>query len=162
MRARATLLFSLLLAFVLPACAKKPADKIIVSTVVGAWTWNPREQLPADKIENDTGIYATPDQQILQFGPTVAWDNDRGAFVEYRHVPTNKTMKEDWVVWRRGPWYVLDASIKVQAKLETDFEVLSISASELRVRGVPFPCKDGCVLRPLKEIPEAAKNGRPF
>lgn len=159
---REVILLSLLGALFVPACTKKPDDKNIQSAIVGAWTWNPREQLASEKIENDTGIYATPDQQILQFGTTVASDHDRGDFVEYRHVPTNKNMKEDWVIWRRGQWYVLDAKIYVQGKLETDFVVLRLGANELRLKAVGFDCKEGCALRPLKEIPDAAKQGRPF
>ncbi len=155
-------LLSLLTALVSPACTKKPDDEAVRSHVVGLWTWNPRAQLPADKIEDDTGIYATPDHQILEFGATVPADDDRGGFVEYRHVPTNKNMQEAWVIWRRGPWYVRDGTIQVQGKLETTFNVLRVNANELRLEGVGFACKDGCVLRPLKNLPEAAKHGRPF
>ena len=162
MRVRDIVFVSLLGTLFVPACSKKPDDKTVQSSIVGAWTWNPREQLAADKIENDTGIYATPDQQILQFSATVASDHDRGDFVEYRHVPTNKHMEAAWVVWRRAPWYVFDAKIQVQGKLETDFVVLRIGANALRVKGLGFDCKEGCVLRPLKEIPAAARNGRPF
>lgn len=162
MLARHVVRFSVLSAFLFSACSKKPDDETIRSNLVGVWTWNPRTQLPPNEIKEDTGIYDTPDQQIFQFGATVASDHDRGDFVEYRHVPTNKNMKEDWVVWRRGPWFVFQANVEIQGKLESNFNVLRVSANELRVAGVGFPCKDGCVLRRLDAVPEAAKNGRPF
>lgn len=156
------LLASLVSAALSSACTRAPSDATIQSSLPGAWTWNPREQLPADQLENDTGIYATPDQQILQFGALVATDADRGAFVEYRHVPTNKNMKEAWVVWRRGSWFAAHAEVQLQSKPDAKLQILRLDADELRVSGVGFACKEGCVLRRLKEIPAAAQSGRPF
>lgn len=164
MRARGLVPLSLFTTLCLLGCTTKPDDKRIESTLVGVWTWNPHEQLPADKIQTDTGIYATPIQEIFQFGPVDPNAQEQGEYIEYWHVPENGLMKQSWISGPEGHWLTYKARINVSLSrspyIGRTFDILSISPSQLRVQGPEFECKDGCVLVPLKEVPEAAKNGR--
>jgi len=159
-------LFTVLTGLGVASCSKNPDDKTIAKELVGIWQFKPREQLPPDKIEDNTGAYMTPDEQVFQFGPIAAGDDARGDFVEYRHIPehTNSadhsTMKARWVVGRRGRWFVSSGKVELQGSPGADFTVLSASSKALRVGGWLFPCKDGCVLRPLSAVPEGARSAQ--
>jgi hypothetical protein len=140
---------------------KKPDDDAIRSTLPGSWSFKPREQLPADKIEDDTGIYATPLEDILRFGPVASKDDPRGSFVEYKHVPKNKNLEADrWVVADRGKWFVQDGQVTLQldGKANRDFSVVGLSARTLRVAGPLYACKNGCVLDPIAQLPDAVQT----
>jgi hypothetical protein len=161
-------LFTILTALGTSGCSTKPDDETIETQLVGIWSFNPREQLPPEKIDQSASAYMTPDQQIFQFEPIAPGEDARGEFVEYRHIPehTNSsngsTMKARWVIMQRGRWYAANGKVKLQAKNEAEFEVLTASAGALRVGGLLFPCKDACVLRPLSELPEAVRSAEPW
>jgi hypothetical protein len=154
-------------ALLLLGCSSSADDETIRKQLVGTWSFNPREQLPPNKI--DDVAFVTPDQEILQFGPGKAEENGRGSYVEYAHIPKNEHGGERWEITRRGSWFVVAGKVTLQGNAEnirwsTDVEltVLKSSSSFLRLDGFPLlPCKGGCVVRPLKELPEAARTAQP-
>jgi hypothetical protein len=155
----------LLLGAMSVGCSKKPSDDTIRSQLVGVWSFRPREQLPPEKIEDDTGIYATPVEKVFQFTPTVPKDHDRGTYVEYRNIPKNKNLDSArWVIWERGNWYVLGDAVSLQPERgsDIDYKVLFVGPRTLRVSGEPgFACKNGCVLDPRTELPAEARSAKP-
>ncbi len=67
---------------------------------------------------------------------------------------------ERWAVMERGRWFVHDGTVHVQQRSDVEFTVLKLNSQHLRVSGVLFGCKDGCVLRPLRELPEGARSAK--
>ncbi len=142
-------------------CSKRGGDEAIHKQLVGAWSFNPRTQLPPEKI--DDVAFETPDQMILQFEPTQALDNGgaQGSFAEYKHVPKLVHSSDHWEV-RRGKWFVLDGKLTLTGYFDEVLRVVSSSAVRLKLDGIPLlPCKEACDLRPLNELPEGARAALP-
>jgi hypothetical protein len=150
----------------LPACSKGADDDAIRKQLVGSWSFNPREQLPPEKI--DDKAFETPDQVILQIEEAKVLDNGgtSGFYVEYRHIPKLEHSSDHWEA-KRGAWFVLDRKVTLQAGRDSavELKVVNSGSKHLRLDGFALmPCKGGCAFDSLTEIPEAARKApqRPY
>ncbi len=144
-------------------CAKKPDDAAIQARLPGVWSFHPREQLPREKIQDDTGAYDTPLEQVFEFGQIRGSGGPHGDFAEYRHIPKNKSGAERWAVARRGKWFVVGGTVTLQLpRGDEELTVLAVDPTKLRLGGPLFPCQDGCALRALSELPTEARSAQPW
>ncbi len=142
-------------------CKKTQDDATIRKLLVGVWSFRPHEQLPPEEITDGLGTSSTPVEDVFEFGPIVASDDDRGSYVEYRHTAKDDHTAEQWTASKRENWYVLDGTLYFESA--TGFgqttKVLSVNSRYLRVSGgASFPCMKGCELARLAKVPDEAQS----
>lgn len=142
------------------ACSKKPDDATIEKQLVGTWSFNPREQLPQDKI--DDVAFETPDRVVLAIEPAKPQDNGLGSYAKYEHIPKLEHTHDHWRV-HRGQWYVAQGELTLQPEggvFAEKMRVLVSGPQWLRLDGMPLlPCKKGCSLQHIDRVPEPALRG---
>ncbi len=162
-----------------PACSKKPDAETLQKQLVGVWSFNPREQMPTEKI--DDKAFITPDQTILQFEPVKTEEKGAtsGRYTQYSHVPKHENdvagrvvvtdahweldRRGDWLINAEGELYLQGGTENVKGSSDVHLKIVDSRSDLLRLDGFPlWPCKVGekvgCVLRPLKELPTPAAS----
>lgn len=136
-------------------CTKKQDDATIEKRLVGIWSFNPREQVPQEKIDNEA--FETPSQVVLQFDASKVDEkgSESASYAMYEHIPKLVHSTDHWKV-TRGTWFVAQGKVILQGSYDVELKVLSAAPRQLRVDHFPLiPCNnDNCVLLPLSSLPE--------
>ena len=161
------LVLAVIAALTSSGCSKKPDDATIGKQLTGIWSFNPREQLSSEKIDENIGVYTTPDGDILQLGSPIDPNDTRGEFVHYVHIPkhvpptSGDPVPARWTIRDRGHWFFFDGKVTLQGRTESSLTVTAVSSNSFRSSNYYLGCRQAsCTLRRLDELPAEARSAQ--